>query len=346
MEAVSEGVYTEELLTHKLAPEQYLSMAVKAAQRLAWPVVGAEGNAVVFHTTANDYFQGELFRVTVDGGKAFAQSQPVNEYYMEEGQSQRNLQLFKQAMAAALHEHELEERNLHPMQREKWGALVPSKTYLVTPLIVYANALVFVAMVIAGLSPLNPTAKELFYWGGNFRPAVADGEWWRLITYMFLHGGIMHLLMNTYALLYIGMFLEPLMGRSRFASAYLLTGVCAGLMSLGMHPFTVCVGASGAIFGMYGIYLALLTTKYIKQSMRRTMLRSLLFFVVFNLIMGLQGNTDNAAHIGGLLAGVAIGYAYYPGIAGKAPMSRQLITTLVIAVSIVCLAAVMWYSFN
>jgi rhomboid protease GluP len=69
------------------------------------------------------------------------------------------------------------------------------------------------------------------------------------------------------------------------------------------------------------------------------MLRSILFFIVFNLMMGLQGNTDNAAHIGGLLAGIIIGYIYYPGISRRAPMARQVVTTIFIVVGLIAIAA-------
>jgi rhomboid protease GluP len=124
----------------------------------------------------------------------------------------------------------------------------------------------------------------------------------------------MHLIMNTFALLYIGMFLEPLIGKYRFLAAYILTGICAGLMSITMHPASVGVGASGAIFGMYGVFLSLLTTNYIQKSLRKTMLRSILFFVLLNLLYGLEGNTDNAAHIGGLLSGIIIGLLYRRGV--------------------------------
>ena len=154
----------------------------------------------------------------------------------------------------------------------------------------------------------------------------------------------MHLLMNTFALLYIGMFLEPLMGKVRFASAYLMTGIFAGLMSIAMHPASVGVGASGAIFGMYGVFLALLTTRHIKKTLRKTMLRSILFFVVLNLMYGLQGNTDNAAHIGGLLSGLLIGYAYFPGINQQHSIRRQVATTVVLGVCTVLavVVSVLW----
>jgi rhomboid protease GluP len=88
------------------------------------------------------------------------------------------------------------------------------------------------------------------------------------------------------------------------------------------------------------VFLSMLTTNHIQRSTRRTMIRSILFFVVFNLMMGLQGNTDNAAHIGGLLSGLLIGYAYYPGIARKQTLPKQIMVTAVIAVVVGIIAAI------
>ena len=151
---------------------------------------------------------------------------------------------------------------------------------------------------------------------------------------MFLHAGILHLLMNMFALAYIGMFLEPIMGRFRFISAYLLTGVCSGLMSLYMHSYTVGVGASGAIFGMYGVFLATLTTKYIEKTARKTQLRSIMLFVLYNLLAGTEGNVDNAAHIGGLISGIVVGYAFYPGLVKKHHIFWQLVVSAVLGVMV------------
>ncbi|MCR6640595.1 MAG: rhomboid family intramembrane serine protease [Sporocytophaga sp.] len=141
-----------------------------------------------------------------------------------------------------------------------------------------------------------------------------EGEWWRLITCCFLHIGIFHLLMNMYALLYIGVLLEPLLGRTRFITAYLLTGVTASITSLWWHDLTISAGASGAVFGMYGVFLALLTTNLIEKTARQTLLTSIAVFVGYNLINGLRGGIDNAAHIGGLIGGLLIGYAFIPSL--------------------------------
>lgn len=340
METLQVSGYTEVVPLPEFGPAVLNSILQSAINSSGWFVLNVHGDTIHCQTPPADQSEGDFVSLVIEQKTITLHVRPINEYYWQTDQERKTATIFRQAMELAIAAHQTANRNMHPMHREKYGALVISKSYVVTPIIVYANALIFVAMVLAGVSPLQPVVSSLYDWGGNFGPAVAGGQWWRLITYMFLHGGGFHLLGNTFALLYIGMFLEPLLGKFRFASAYLLTGVCAGLLSILLHDNTVSVGASGAIFGMYGVFLSVLTTSHIQRTMRRTMLRSILFFVVFNLMMGLQGNTDNAAHIGGLISGFIIGYVYYPGIAKQAGPSRQIITSLVISIVVVLLSIV------
>ena len=81
-----------------------------------------------------------------------------------------------------------------------------------------------------------------------------------------------------------------------------------------MHEMTLSAGASGAIFGMYGVFLAMLTTNLIEKSTRKPLLTSIAIFVGYNLMYGMKGGIDNAAHIGGLVSGIIIGYSFYPGL--------------------------------
>jgi rhomboid protease GluP len=118
--------------------------------------------------------------------------------------------------------------------------------------------------------------------------------------------------MNMYALFFVGIFLEPTLGVKRFTIFYLITGIIASISSIWWHEATVSVGASGAIFGMYGIFLALLFTKLFPMDFKKSFLLSTLIFVGYNLIMGTSGGIDNAAHIGGLISGMLIGFAVYP----------------------------------
>ena len=190
----------------------------------------------------------------------------------------------------------------------------PVTGYYITPILINLNILVFALMVISGVNMLLPDNESLINWGANFRPMTLEGQWWRLITSCFLHGGIIHLAFNMYALLYIGVLLEPHLGKLRFISAYLLTGIAASTTSLAWDDLTISVGASGAIFGMYGVFLALLSTNIIEKTARKALLTSIGVFVAFNLLNGLKEGIDNSAHIGGLLSGLIIGFAFIPGL--------------------------------
>jgi rhomboid protease GluP len=199
------------------------------------------------------------------------------------------------------------------------------------------NVLVFIAMVAAGIDLMLPTIPELLKWGANYLPLTANGEWWRLITCVFLHIGLIHLLFNMYALYTIGVYLEPMLGRTKFIIAYLSTGIFASLASLWWHhPPITSAGASGAIFGMYGVFLALLTTQLVPQQVRKGLLQSIGIFVLYNLVYGMKSGVDNSAHIGGLLSGLVIGYLYYGNLKNRpSGMKKNLIPALIAIASII-----------
>lgn len=195
---------------------------------------------------------------------------------------------------------------------EGWQAfLMPERGYAATPILVWINVLLFVVMVIGGVSPIDPTATSLVAWGGNYGAALIQGAWWRLLTAAFLHAGVIHLLSNMIALVYVGAFLEPLIGTQRFAMAYVIAALCASLFGFYIHPDVVSVGASGAVFGMFGVLLSLLTTRLIPKDIRRRLLLLLGYYVVYNLLYGMKEGIDNAGHIGGMVTGFVFGYWYY-----------------------------------
>ena len=190
--------------------------------------------------------------------------------------------------------------------------LKPQKGWFVTPILIYINIAVFLLMVFLGLGFISFNGDDLLKWGANYGPLVKNGEWWRLLTSMFVHGGIMHILMNMIGLFFVGLILEHQLGSVRYLIAYLLTGIVASLTSLWWHDTSFSVGASGAIFGLYGIILALLLTNVYSQWVKKTFLVSALIFVGLNLLAGLLPDIDNAAHVGGLLSGFVIGLILYP----------------------------------
>jgi rhomboid protease GluP len=185
--------------------------------------------------------------------------------------------------------------------------LKPRESYFITPILIYINIIIYLIMVIVGLGFISFSGQDLLKWGANFRPSTINGEWWRLLTNTFLHGGLMHLLSNMFGLLFVGTFIEPILGRNKYLIIYLVTGILASCASIWWYEATVSIGASGAIFGLYGLFLGLLLTKVFPPDFSKTFLTTTLIFVGYNLLMGLTGGIDNSAHIGGLLSGFIIG---------------------------------------
>ncbi len=174
--------------------------------------------------------------------------------------------------------------------------------------IIGINVAVFVLMGIKGVNIMQPQTQDLLDWGANFKPLTLDGQWWRLLTACFLHIGILHLAVNMYSLFNVGVLLENMLGRAQYIIAYLVCGLAGSAGSLWWHDATVSAGASGAIFGMFGLFYAWVTTSHlISSEEKKAQLASGGTFLAFNLFMGLSGRIDNAAHIGGLLAGIIIG---------------------------------------
>ena len=211
--------------------------------------------------------------------------------------------------------------------------------------IIAVNVIVFLLMAFNGVPILSPTGIDIIRWGGNFGPLTQSGDWWRLITCMFVHIGVIHLAFNMYALYMIGIYLEPMLGKTRFFIAYLCSGVIASLVSLWWHDTPVAsAGASGAIFGMYGVFLALLSTNLIPKDTRDSLLKSIGIFIVYNLVYGMRSGVDNAAHVGGLVSGAVIGYIFYSGI--KQGSSRNRNIALMGIVSVATIACAYFYLEN
>lgn len=191
--------------------------------------------------------------------------------------------------------------------KEMFDFFIPKDGFYITPILINLNLIVFIAMVIGGFGFVSFKGEDLLNWGANYRPVTTDGQWWRLLTNTFMHGGLMHILANMYGLLFVGIFLEPLLGKKKYLFIYLTTGILASVASIWWYKATVSVGASGAIFGLYGFFLATLLLKVFPQEIGKAFLVSTLVFVGFNLLMGFTGGIDNAAHIGGLVSGFLLG---------------------------------------
>jgi rhomboid protease GluP len=178
---------------------------------------------------------------------------------------------------------------------------------LATGLLFMVNLAVFLAMLAEGADLWMPRADLLNQWGGVDPVAIWDGEPWRLVTGMFVHGGLIHVGFNLFVLWQVGRLLEPVMGPSRFSLVYFASGIAGFALSVLVRP-AMAVGASGAIFGLVGATMAWALVAR-EQPYSRALLRALLPFVVINLAIGFAlPFIDNAAHIGGLIMGFILGY--------------------------------------
>jgi rhomboid protease GluP len=197
---------------------------------------------------------------------------------------------------------------IQPVMPVPWASGI-STSSLVTQVILVVNLVLFGAMALEGIA-MDPNSRQLIEWGANFGPYTLGGQPWRLLTCMFLHGGLLHIFFNMWCLWDLGAMAEGLYGHWTFALVYLISGVGGSLASVWWRPVGVSVGASGAIFGIVG---ALIASHYLGEFSApmvvvRSRLRSVLVFAGYALIFGaVSGRTDNAAHIGGLVTGFVFG---------------------------------------
>lgn len=189
--------------------------------------------------------------------------------------------------------------------------MAPPPRPWVTYGLIAANVLAFVASVAAGVAPFAPDGLRLFEVGGNWGPATLGGEPWRLVSSMFLHAGVMHLAMNMVALHDGGRQLEVIYGRAAMGAIYAVAGLCGSLASA-LHNGPVSVGASGAVFGLFGAFGGFLLRHRdrLDPVAVRVAGRGLAILFGMNLVLGLSiPGIDYFAHLGGAVGGFLAGWA-------------------------------------
>jgi rhomboid protease GluP len=173
------------------------------------------------------------------------------------------------------------------------------------------TALVFIAQFLT----TEPTGGDLIsFYGAKINHKISAGEVWRLITPVFIHGGIWHFFVNMYSLYALGPAVERLFGSQRMLVVYLLSGVSGVILSFGFSP-RGSIGASGAIFGLLGALGAFIYRHRDRLGPAgRIQLRQIVFVALLNLGLGLMPMIDNWGHLGGLLAGIMITWTLGPRI--------------------------------
>ena len=197
-----------------------------------------------------------------------------------------------------------------------------------TYVLVGINCAVYLGMIFSHVSLFKPTVGQLLLWGANQPSAVlADGQWLRIVTAMFVHVGIIHLATNMWCLWNLGLLGEPLIGPFGVLAAYVLSGAAGNLLSIGVNMFyyhsydVVGAGASGAVFGLAGVLIVLLKSPRlpIPPEELKGLRRYVIYFAAINFVIGfgsgqfdLGVNIDNMAHLGGFLGGILFALPLVP----------------------------------
>ncbi len=244
-----------------------------------------------------------------------------------------------------------------PVRRPRPGWATAPATYL----LVGINCAVFLAMVANGVSIGSPTTGQLMHFGADHTGNVLIlGEWWRIVTAMFVHVGILHLATNMWCLWNLGLLAEPLMGSAGVLAVYILTGAAGNLLSTGVNwwwyypdwakyhvlgVFPAGAGASGAVFGIAGALIVLLKSNRlpVPPFELKKLRRSVIYFAALNLVLGLSIsggnlflhsglNIDNMAHLGGFSCGLLFAAPMVPRLGSSRTVFQ---TRLRIAVGLV-----------
>lgn len=211
-------------------------------------------------------------------------------------------------------------------------------------LLVALNVGVWVANVAGGMSPMRPLPADLYRWGANSAWAVGQEQaWWRLLASTFLHGGLVHLAMNMVGLWGAGTLLCRLLGNGQFLLLYLASGLAGASASLHFSAQTaVSVGASGAVFGVLAGLIVVVRRERaaLPQSVVRGIFTSEAVFLLYALGNGFtRSGIDNAAHVGGLLAGAGVGWLLLGLQDARPRLPRAALATVLVAAAIGALVA-------
>lgn len=245
-------------------------------------------------------------------------------------------------------------------RRRSFWATAPA-TYV----LVGINLAVFVLMLLRHVSGVSPTPEQLMHFGANNAGSVlVHGEWWRVVTAMFVHVGIIHLATNMWCLWNLGLLAEPLMGSFGVVAVYVLTGAAGNLLSVlwnGRHIAAILpqlpagidaaqyfppgAGASGAVFGIAGALIVLLKSPRlpVPPDELKRLRKSVIYFAAINLVIGMTISLDivssrtgisidNSAHLGGVMCGLLFAAPMVPRIGNPRPL---FLTRLQVAVGMI-----------
>jgi len=183
--------------------------------------------------------------------------------------------------------------------------------YRLTTFLIVSNVLMYLLLIVLSDNVINITLSTLVDMGALYGPYIAiDGAWWRLFSSLFLHAGITHIIMNMFSLYLLGREAERYFETKTYLWLYFSSGLMGSMLSLCVHPEVVAVGASGAIFGIFGAMAGFfLANRSRLMEDSQAFMQQFAVIIILNLIIGFSiESIDVTAHIGGLLMGILGGF--------------------------------------
>lgn len=221
-----------------------------------------------------------------------------------------------------------------------FGVFRPVNGYYITPILIGMNACIYLLLALVTLYKggswwmIDTDLLELY--GANYKEVTLFGQPWRLLSAAFLHADVLHLFFNMYGIMICGIYLEPLLGKWRYLLVYLSCAVVAGLGSLWWYDITPSIGASGALFGLFGFIFTLLLRRFLPPGERRALLISIGIYIALRLsLIFFVSRIDHAAHISGLLTGMLLGVLLYPGLINPLRQLKSALAAGFIILSII-----------
>lgn len=324
--------YSQYQALNRLSKSHFIFITIEIVKKLNWKLIEINETEIIAESQNKSKTWNEYILIDLKKENVLIKSWSQGNQIYDRGRNQKNVDSFFDLFYILIKEKEVSEdnenffheyinhekaviqSNNNENKEEKitsfysfFSMFTLTKDYFITPILININIVFFLIMCFSGVSPFAPEINDIIDWGGNYGPLTIENNWWRLFSSCFLHIGIFHLLMNCIALAYVGLLLEPYLKKWGLLTTYILAGLIASLCSLYWNENLVSAGASGAIFGMYGILLSFILFRIIDKKVNPNLLSATFVFIVINIMSSFTEGVDAAAHIGGLSFGIVMG---------------------------------------